>query len=146
MHIRSTAVLFTLALAGFGCQGSNYQPPPNSARNATPPAMPQETTSVSGVAGTPTENKAAANKAAPNNPPPTATPNQPHNAATTPPPAAGTSTPTQGKDAPYKPGSDQPPKTGGGPKPETGGSVYGDGNEGNTGSNKGGDPTQPPQK
>jgi hypothetical protein len=132
MYIRSTAVLFTLAL--LGCHGSDYKPPATSANGQTPPAYPGEVTSTSGGRmgdHIPSRNPATAI--------PNPNPAPPHNMpASAPPPSAGTSTPTQ--NSPYKPGADQPPATGGGPKTESGGAVYGDGNEGNTGAIKGGEP------
>jgi hypothetical protein len=145
MHIRSTAVLFTLAMAGIACSGSKYQPPPNAARSVTAPAYPQETTSVSGNNGN-TGTKAGAEPA--QNPPPsppTGVGGGPRSNLS-PPPSAGTSTPLPNSPGPFKPGADQAPSTGGGPKTETGGSVYGDGNEGNTGAIKGGDPSAPPKQ
>jgi hypothetical protein len=146
MHIRSTAVLFAaLALAGVGCSGSHYQPPPNTARTVGAPALPQETTSVSG-ANAHSGSKVSAEPAKTAPTPPSATGGGPHNSNLSPPPSAGTSTPLPNSPAPYKPGNEQAPNTGGGPKTETGGAVYGDGNEGNTGAIKGGDPSAPPKQ
>lgn len=130
MYIRSTAVI-VLMLSGLGCHGSDYKPPMTQANGINPPAYPQEMRSSTGgrigdsTGSTPTQ-PASTTAAA-----------QTHGPSLSPPPAAGTSTPTAAP--PYKPGNTDAPKSiGGGPKTETGGSVYGDGNEGNTGAIKGG--------
>ena len=129
MHTRIAVVLSAVTLFGLGCHGSDYKPPATAAQSVTPPALPQETVSVSGSRVTPGENRAAN----------TTTTN---NAAAVPPPSAGTSTPTKSTE-PFKPGNQPPSSIGGGPKAETGGAVFGDGNEGNTGAVKGGDGSSP---